>query len=117
MFHVSLGVMRTSISCGVDPARKVLPIRADLRERRAANERLLPAADDVVTYLAREFAGTGHVIVVADAEGTKLEVAGDLDGQRRLAKNARVKPIDVLDVSGPLQVRSSAAHWDRDAGP
>jgi transcriptional regulator with XRE-family HTH domain len=88
-----------SRAVGVDPTRKVLPIRADLRERRAANERLLRAANDVVTYLAREFAGTGHVIVVADAEGTMLEVTGDLDAQRRLAKNAFAQGSDMSEAA------------------
>jgi transcriptional regulator with XRE-family HTH domain len=73
---------------GVDPTQKVLPIRADVRERRDANERLLRAAGEVVTDLAGQLAGTGHVIVVADDDGTMLEFAGDLDAQRRLAKNA-----------------------------
>lgn len=75
-------------ACGVDPSQKVLPIRADLRERRDANERLLCAAGIVVEHLACQFAGTGCVIVVADGDGTMLELAGDLDAQRRLAKKA-----------------------------
>ena len=82
---------------GVDPSRKVLPIRADLRERRAANERVLCAANDVVTDLSGQFVGTGHVIVVADPEGTILELVGDLDTQRRLAKNAFAQAGDMSE--------------------
>jgi transcriptional regulator with XRE-family HTH domain len=71
---------------GVDPNRKHAPMREDLAELRAANERLLRAADPVVMYLADQFAGTGYVIVVTDAHGHLLDLAGDLDMRRRLAR-------------------------------
>jgi transcriptional regulator with XRE-family HTH domain len=70
----------------VDPDRKRAPVCDDLAELRAANERLLRAADPVVMYLADQFAGTGYVIVVTDARGRLLELAGDLDTRRRLAR-------------------------------
>lgn len=71
---------------GVDPYRKRAPLCDDLADRRAANERLLRAADPVVMHLADQFAGTGYVIVVTDAEGLLLDLAGDLDTRRRLAR-------------------------------
>lgn len=71
---------------GVDPNRKKAPLYDDLAERRAANERLLQAADPVFVHLADQFAGTGYVVVLTDINGRLLDVAGDLDARRRLAK-------------------------------
>lgn len=70
----------------VDPNRKRAPTVEDLAELRAANERLLRAADPVVMYLADQFSGTGYVIVVTDPRGRLLDLAGDLDTRRRLAR-------------------------------
>jgi transcriptional regulator with XRE-family HTH domain len=71
---------------GVDPSRKRAPMAHDLADLRAANERLLRAADPVLVYLADQFAGTGYVIVVTDPYGHLLDLAGDLDTRRRLAR-------------------------------
>jgi transcriptional regulator of acetoin/glycerol metabolism len=71
---------------GVDPDRKAAPYCGDLNERRRANEGLLRAAGPVVAYLAEQFAGSGFVIVVTDADGVALELAGDLDTRRSLAR-------------------------------
>ena len=71
---------------GVDPDRKAAPYCGDLDERRRANEGLLRAAGPVVAYLAEQFAGSGFVIVVTDADGVALELAGDLDTRRSLAQ-------------------------------
>jgi transcriptional regulator with XRE-family HTH domain len=70
----------------VEPTRKRAPIRDDLAERRAENERLLRAADPVVMHLADQFAGTGYVIVITDAAGLLLDIAGDLDARRKLER-------------------------------
>ncbi|HTJ27268.1 MAG TPA: helix-turn-helix domain-containing protein [Candidatus Limnocylindria bacterium] len=71
---------------GVDPGLKRAPLYDDLAVRRAANERLLAAADPVLKHLADEFVGTGYVVVITDAAGRLLDVAGDLDARRRLAR-------------------------------
>jgi transcriptional regulator with XRE-family HTH domain len=71
---------------GVDPNLKRAPMYHDLAELRAANERLLRAADAVLANLADQFAGTGYVIVVTDAKGRLLDLAGDLDTRRRVAR-------------------------------
>jgi transcriptional regulator with XRE-family HTH domain len=71
---------------GVDPNRKRAPMYDDLAERRAANERLLRAADPVLVYLADQLAGTGYVVVITDTDGHLLDVAGDLDARRSLAR-------------------------------
>lgn len=71
---------------GVDPMRKRAPMAHDLADLRAANERLLRAADPVLVHLADQFAGTGYVIVVTDPYGHLLDLAGDLDTRRRLAR-------------------------------
>jgi transcriptional regulator with XRE-family HTH domain len=70
----------------VEPTRKRAPIRDDLAERRERNERLLRAADPVVMHLADQFTGTGYVIVVTDADGLLLDLAGDLDARRKLER-------------------------------
>jgi transcriptional regulator with XRE-family HTH domain len=71
---------------GVDPNRKRAPMVHDLAELRATNERFLRAADPVLVHLADQFAGTGYVIVVTDPYGHLLDLAGDLDTRRRLAR-------------------------------
>jgi transcriptional regulator with XRE-family HTH domain len=76
-----------SHALGVDPTRRKVPCCGDLDERRAANERLLRAARPIVAKLAHEFSGTAYVVVIADAQGRILDVAGDPDAQRRLARS------------------------------
>jgi transcriptional regulator of acetoin/glycerol metabolism len=71
---------------GIDPDRKAAPYCGDLDERRRANAGLLRAAGPVVAYLADQFAGSGFVIVVTDADGVALELAGDLDTRRSLSR-------------------------------
>jgi transcriptional regulator with XRE-family HTH domain len=77
-----------SRALGVDHTQKTAPFCDCLDDHRAANERLLRAADSIIAHLADEFADTGYVVVIADAEGRMLEIAGDRDAQRFLAKNA-----------------------------
>ncbi|HYZ17553.1 MAG TPA: helix-turn-helix domain-containing protein [Candidatus Acidoferrum sp.] len=70
---------------GVDPGLKRAPVYDDLAERRAANERLLAAADPVLVHLADQLLGTGYVVVIGDAEGHVLDIAGDPDTRRTVA--------------------------------
>lgn len=72
---------------GVDPAQHETLRCNDLEERRAANELVLRTSGPIVAHLADQLAGTGYVTVVADAHGQMLEIAGDVDVQRRLAKD------------------------------
>jgi transcriptional regulator with XRE-family HTH domain len=69
---------------GVDPNAKTLPVYDDVAERRAANERLLRAADPMLVHLAAELEGTGFVVEIADADGRLLDVAGDRETRRVL---------------------------------
>jgi transcriptional regulator of acetoin/glycerol metabolism len=58
----------------VDPSRMRAAVRDELR---GANERLLRAADLMLARLAHLFADTGYAIVVTDAQGCVLDLAGD----------------------------------------
>jgi transcriptional regulator with XRE-family HTH domain len=72
---------------GVDPTQKKTPRCHDLEDRRAANQRVLCTSGPIVAHLADQLAGTGYVTVVADAQGRILEIVGDLEVQRHLAKD------------------------------
>jgi transcriptional regulator with XRE-family HTH domain len=71
---------------GVDPGLKRAPLHGDLAQRRTASERLLTAAEPVIAHLSDQFAGTGYVVVITDADGRLLEVMGDQDARRALAR-------------------------------
>jgi transcriptional regulator with XRE-family HTH domain len=71
---------------GVDPDTKRAPVHENVDELREANARLLRAADPILVYLADAFAGTGYAVIVSDAHGVLLDLAGDLDVRRTLSR-------------------------------
>ncbi|HTJ27269.1 MAG TPA: helix-turn-helix domain-containing protein [Candidatus Limnocylindria bacterium] len=71
---------------GVNPNQKKARIHEDVPLLRAANERFLRAADPVLVHLADELSGTGYVIVICDANGYVLELAGDLSMRRSFSR-------------------------------
>jgi transcriptional regulator with XRE-family HTH domain len=71
---------------GVNPNQKKAPIHHDVPVLRGANERLLRAADPVLVHLADEFSGTGYVIVITDADGYVLDLAGDMSMLRTFSR-------------------------------
>jgi transcriptional regulator with XRE-family HTH domain len=79
-----------SRAAGVDAARRSAPwavsCDAQLQELRARNERLMRAAQPVVVYLADQLSGSGYAVILTDREGRILELSGDLDIRRRLAR-------------------------------
>lgn len=74
----------------VDAARRFAPLAftrdAQLADLRNANEPLLRAALPVIDRLAEQLADSGYVVVLADARGCIMHLAGDRDVQRRLAR-------------------------------
>lgn len=65
---------------GVDPLQKVVPKVLDeaaLAERRARTARLIEIARPVMENLYRFVAGSGFMVVLADAQGFLLEIVGD----------------------------------------
>jgi transcriptional regulator with XRE-family HTH domain len=74
----------------VDSARRVAPLvvagDAELDDLRAANERLLRAAEPVVIYIAERLAGSGFVVLLTDEHGRVLELRGDPDVCRFLER-------------------------------
>lgn len=74
----------------VDPARRAAPFAinrdVELFELRERNEGLLRAAQPVLSYLANELAGSGYAVIVTDRDGCILQLEGDLEIRRRLAK-------------------------------
>jgi transcriptional regulator with XRE-family HTH domain len=77
-----------SRALGVDPLRDHIAEAgvSDLAERRDVNRRLLSAAAPTLQRLERELDGTGHVVVLTDVTGCILELAGDRDARRALAR-------------------------------
>jgi transcriptional regulator with XRE-family HTH domain len=71
---------------GVDPSRKHAPVRENIDDLRATNERLLRAAHPTTAHLADEFAGTGYVVVVTDAHGHLLDLVADLEVRRVVSR-------------------------------
>jgi transcriptional regulator of acetoin/glycerol metabolism len=71
---------------GVDPNAKSAPMRDDFDEIVAANERLLRACGPIVSTLADALVGTGYVVVVADGQGSVLDIAGDHDACSQAAR-------------------------------
>ncbi|GAC1311746.1 MAG: ATP-binding protein [Vulcanimicrobiaceae bacterium] len=74
----------------VDSSRRCAPLTitrdAQLEEIRDVNEPLLRAGRSAVERLADHLAGSGYVVVLADAKGSILEVIGDQGVRRRLAQ-------------------------------
>jgi transcriptional regulator with XRE-family HTH domain len=70
-----------SLALGVDAERQTAAkaVRSDdeLRERKDLSERLLRAASPVVASLATSLTDTGYAVVITDADGCLLEIAGD----------------------------------------
>jgi transcriptional regulator with XRE-family HTH domain len=69
---------------GVDPDTKAATFSRDIDQRIVANEKFLSAVDPVISYLTDEFAQTGFIIVLTDADGKVLQMAGDLHLKRQL---------------------------------
>jgi transcriptional regulator with XRE-family HTH domain len=74
----------------VDPDRKAAPFLfqrdVEVLELRQQNELLLRAARPVMRYLADQFSGTGYAVILVDRNGYVLELDGDPDIRRLLAK-------------------------------
>ena len=65
---------------GLDPTRQREPVAIDARELRERQERLgrlLPIANAEMTNLYQQIAGTGHSIILTNAEGVVLNYIGD----------------------------------------
>jgi transcriptional regulator with XRE-family HTH domain len=73
-------------ACGVDPKKAKTPRCNDLDECRARNKRLLCIAEPILSQLTDQLAGMGYVTVIADAHGRILEMLGDVELKRSLAK-------------------------------
>jgi transcriptional regulator with XRE-family HTH domain len=74
----------------VDSARRVAPLvvagDAQLADLRAANERLLRAAEPVLVYIAERLSGYGFVVLLTDDHGRVLALRGDRDVRRFLER-------------------------------
>jgi signal transduction histidine kinase len=74
----------------VDPGQRWAPMAisrdAQLVNRRESSEPLLRAARSVIDNLTNFLADSGYVIVLSDADGCLLEITGDADICRRLAR-------------------------------
>jgi transcriptional regulator of acetoin/glycerol metabolism len=74
----------------VDAACRVAPLAvagdAQLDDLRAANERLVRAAEPVVIHLAERLTGFGFVVALTDEYGRVLELHGDADVRRLLER-------------------------------
>jgi signal transduction histidine kinase len=58
-----------------------------LADLRAQNELLLHSAQSALARLRATFDDGGYVVVLSDAHGNLLEVGGDLERRRRMARN------------------------------
>ncbi|BDG59113.1 DNA-binding protein [Caldinitratiruptor microaerophilus] len=75
---VVLAAWMRSRQAGVDPARKEIPlVRPDGGVADDQAERLLRAGRPVVATAGELLRGTGHGVILADAQGVVLAVAGD----------------------------------------
>jgi DNA-binding XRE family transcriptional regulator len=78
------------LAAGVDAGQERAPLTitrdAELAELREENERLLRAARGVVAYLTSELADSGYAVVLVDRKGCILELSGDADVRRSLAR-------------------------------
>jgi transcriptional regulator with XRE-family HTH domain len=74
----------------VDSARRAAPLvvagDTQLDDLRAANERLLRAAEPVLVYIAERITGSGFVVVLTDEHGRVLQLRGDADVRRLLER-------------------------------
>ncbi|MBV8433308.1 MAG: helix-turn-helix domain-containing protein [Candidatus Eremiobacteraeota bacterium] len=74
----------------VDPALSVAPVgsrrEAEIGELKECNELLLRVAAPIVEQLVRELGDCGYAIILADRNGTVLQVHGDPAIRRRLEK-------------------------------
>ena len=74
----------------VDPNRAAAPIAAmtegNLAERREQNKRLLRTAKPVVSYLDDHLAQSGYAVALTDSTGCILELHGEADVRRHLAR-------------------------------
>lgn len=74
----------------VNPSRRCAPLavarESQLSHVRAVNELLIRATRAVISHLTDFLAGSGYVIVLSDAKGCLLDVVGDTDIRRRLAR-------------------------------
>jgi DNA-binding XRE family transcriptional regulator len=82
------------LATGVDPGLRLAALSitrdAQLVELREENERLLRAARGVVAHLSNELADSGYAIVLVDRNGCILDLSGDDDVRRTLARRAFV---------------------------
>jgi transcriptional regulator with XRE-family HTH domain len=79
------------LAAGVDAGQRAAPLTiardAELAELREENERLLRAARGVVAYLTNELADSGYAVVLVDRKGCILDLTGDADVRRSLARH------------------------------
>ena len=87
-------------SMSLDPKANAPVIRADTEELRAASELLVRAADPILALLTDALADTGYLVILADACGLVLNVAGEL--------RARLSAADVGVVPGADWSEASA---------
>src|SRR5215469_4026135 len=74
----------------VNPSLRYAPLavthEVQLRHLREASQLLMHAARPVMSHLCDFLADSGYVIVLSDAEGCLLEVVGEAEARRRLAR-------------------------------
>ena len=85
------------LKMGVDPNLKLAPYCGDLADRLTANEKLLRAAQPIMSYLADQFADTGFILFLADADGKLLSTAGDLHLRRQFSRNDFEAGVDISE--------------------
>lgn len=86
-------------SMRLDPGVKAPVVRANPDQLRCANEPLLRAADPILALLADALAGTGYLLVLADACGRILHVAGELRARLASADVGIVPGADLSEAS------------------
>jgi transcriptional regulator of acetoin/glycerol metabolism len=85
---------------GIDPdTRTPATILENASELREANERLLRAADPILSLLAVELAGTGYAAALADASGYLLRLDGELDVRLSFANSGVVPGANLSEAS------------------
>ncbi|WP_298819463.1 hypothetical protein [Chloroflexus sp.] len=75
-----------AVNADLNLAQFAAPDDHQLRELRELNAPFLRAAHPVLLRLRATLGSVGYVIAVSDAEGTLLDVDGDLTCRRRLAR-------------------------------
>jgi transcriptional regulator with XRE-family HTH domain len=81
----------------VNPNKQHAPRCTDIYERRDANERLLRAAEDIVSYLAGQFDDRGYVIFVSDPDGNLLKTVGSLSDLRKFSRHGIEEGCDLSE--------------------